>query len=53
MNLDQTLGQICPITGLIGSIIIMCGVLKFFGANIPIRGDGWQIILAGWEMKAF
>lgn len=37
MSVDQALGQARPILSIIGSIIIVVGLAKFFGFNVP-----WQ-----------
>jgi hypothetical protein len=48
MSLDQALGQIRPLTVLIGKALIIAGLLKFFGVNVPINGSGLEIAVAGW-----
>lgn len=52
MNADQIFGQVRPILSLIGSIIIVVGLLKFFGVNINVlQGSGIEIAAAGFLMK--
>lgn len=52
MNLDHSLGQIRPILSLIGSAIIVVGVLKFFGVNINVlNGGGLELAAIGWLVK--
>ena len=36
---------------LIGSALIIAGLMKFFGINVPISGDGLHIAVAGWLLK--
>lgn len=43
--------QVRPILSLVGSIIIIVGLLKFFGLNIPLNGSGLEIAVAGFLMK--
>ena len=52
MNADQVFGQLRPILQLVGSILIVAGLLKFFGLNIPINGSGLEIAIAGYLTKA-
>ena len=51
MNLDQTLGQIRPLTVLIGTVCIIAGLAKFFGAPVPLYHQWWELGLAGWLLK--
>lgn len=51
MNIDQTIGQVRPITTLVGTVLIIAGLCKFFGVQIPISGSGLEIAVAGWLMK--
>ena len=52
MNADQVFGQIRPILSLIGSVIIVIGLLMFFGVNINIlHGTGLEVGVAGFLMK--
>lgn len=53
MNADQIFGQVRPILSLIGSILIVVGLLKFFGVNINVMsGSGLEIGVAGYLLKA-
>lgn len=52
MNFDQAMGQIRPILSIIGSVLIVAGLLKFFGMAIPIQGGGLEIAVAGFLMKS-
>jgi hypothetical protein len=49
--MDQALAQIRPILSLIGSIVIIIGLVKFMGINIPVNGSGLEIAVAGWLTK--
>ena len=40
-----------PIAALIGTLLIIAGLAKFFGVNIPIGGSGLEIAVAGWRLK--
>ena len=51
MDLNQALSPIRPIAQLVGTVLIIGGLLKFFGVNIPINGGGLEIAVAGWLMK--
>ena len=52
MDLNQALGPVRPITAMIGTVLIIAGLCKFFGVQIPINGSGLEIAVAGWLMKA-
>lgn len=52
MQIDSALSQIRPITSLIGSALIIAGLLDFAGVNIPQVGDGLRLAVAGFLMKA-
>jgi hypothetical protein len=52
-DINKALGQVRPILGLVGSIIIAVGILKFFGVQVPIRGSGLELAVAGFLIKAF
>lgn len=52
MDLNQALAPARPILQLIGALLIIAGLCKFFGINIPINGSGLEIAVAGWLMKA-
>ena len=51
MNIDQIIGPARPILVLAGSLLIIAGLCKFFGFNVPINGSGLEIAVAGWLMK--
>ena len=51
MTSDQIFGQLRPILSLIGSVIIVAGLLKFYGVQIPISGGGLEIAVSGWLLK--
>lgn len=51
-DINQALAPIRPILSLIGSAIIVAGLLKFFGVSIPVSGSGIELAAAGWLMKA-
>ena len=40
-----------PIAALIGTLLIIAGLAKFFGVNIPIGGGGLEIAVAGYLLK--
>lgn len=52
MNVPNIFGEARPLLSLIGSIVIIVGLLKFFGVNIGIGPDGLQLALAGFLIKA-
>lgn len=45
-EINRVLGQVRPILGLVGSVLIVIALLKFFGIQVPMRG-GWMEIGAG------
>jgi hypothetical protein len=51
MDINQALAPIRPIAALIGTLLIIAGLAKFFGVNIPIGGGGLEIAVAGWLLK--
>lgn len=51
-DINSALSQIRPILSLIGSAVIVAGLLKFFGVGIPVSGSGIELAAAGWLMKA-
>lgn len=51
MDIKTALAQIRPIASLIGTVLILAGLAKFFGVQIPI-GGGLEIAVAGYLMKA-
>lgn len=52
MDLNQAMTPVRPILQIIGSICIVIGLLKFFGANIGISYPGLELAVAGWLMKS-
>lgn len=57
MNINQLVTQFMShlpaILALIGSALIVVGLLKFFGVHINIvRGSGLEIAVAGYLLKA-
>jgi len=52
MNPDQALAQVRPILKLIGTVLIVIGIAKFFGFQIPMRGSGLEIAVAGYLTKS-
>lgn len=52
MDINQALAPIKPIASLIGTVLILAGLAKFFGVNIPIGGGGLEIAVAGWLLKS-
>lgn len=52
MNVDQIFGQLRPILSLVGSALIIVGLLKFFGVQITlVSGSGLELAVAGWLTK--
>ena len=52
MNLDHAFSQVRPILQLIGSVVIIVGVLKFFGVNINVlNGSGLEVAAIGFLIK--
>lgn len=52
MDLNQAINPIRPFAVLVGTILILAGLAKFFGLNIPISGGGLEIAVAGWLLKS-
>ena len=52
MNVDQALGQVRPILKLVGTALIAVGIAKFFGFDMPMKGSGLEIAVAGFLMKS-
>jgi hypothetical protein len=52
MEFDKAMAPVRPILGIIGSVLIVAGLAKFFGVNIGIGGGGLEIAVAGWLMKS-
>ena len=53
MNLDPNaiFGQLRPLLSLVGSVVIIAGVLKYFGVNIPVSGSGLELAAIGFLIK--
>lgn len=51
MDLNQALNPLRPFAQLAGAVLIIGGLLKFFGIDIPVNGSGIEIAAAGWLMK--
>lgn len=52
MDMNQTLGQVRPITSLVGTVVLIAGLLKFFGVNIPIGYPGLELAVAGYLLRS-
>lgn len=53
LNADQIFGQLRPLLQLVGSVLIIVGLLKFFGVDINfISGSGLEIAVAGWLTRS-
>ena len=44
MDINQALAPIRPIAALIGTLLIIAGLAKFFGVQIPIGGGGLEML---------
>jgi len=51
MDLNQALAPVRPITSLIGTVLIVVGLLKYFGVAIGIGGAGLELAVAGFLLK--
>ena len=51
MDLNQAIAPVRPLTQLIGTLLIIAGVLKFFGVQIPVAGSGLELAAIGWLTK--
>lgn len=51
MNVDAIFGQARPILALVGTVLIVAGLAKFGGLNVPINSSWWELGLAGWLCK--
>ncbi len=51
MDINAALAPIRPIASLVGTVLILAGLAKFFGVQIPIGGSGLEIAVAGWRLK--
>lgn len=47
MQLPDIFGQFRPLLSLVGSLVIVAGLAKFAGVNVPISGSGLEIAVAG------
>lgn len=52
MDLNQALAPVRPLTLLVGTLLIIAGVLKFFGINIPVNGSGVELAAIGFFCRA-
>lgn len=52
MDMNQALGQVRPITSLVGTVVLIAGLLKFFGVNIPIGYPGLELAVAGYLLRS-
>lgn len=52
MDINQALAPLRPILSVVGSVIIIVGLLKFFGVQIPVTFPGLELAAAGWLMKS-
>lgn len=53
MDLNRALSTVRPFTQLIGIVLIVVGLLKFFGvASIGIGGGGLELAVAGFLCKS-
>lgn len=53
MDINQALGAIRPFTQLIGIVLIVVGLLKFFGvASVGLGGGGLELAVAGFLCKS-
>ncbi len=51
MNADAIFGQARPLLQLLGSVLIVAGLLKLCGLNVPINVSWWELGLAGFLCK--
>ena len=51
MDLNQVLAPARPLMALAAQVLIIAGLLKFAGINIPITGSGLEIAVAGFLLK--
>lgn len=51
IDINQAFAPIKPLAHLCGTLLILAGLAKFFGVNIPISGGGLEIAVAGWLLK--
>lgn len=51
MNADAIFGQARPLLQLVGAALIVAGLAKFCGLNVPISAAWWEVAAAGWFCK--
>lgn len=51
MDINQALNPLRPFLTLAGTLLILAGLAKFFGVNIPVNGSGLEIAVAGYLLK--
>lgn len=51
MDINAVITPIRPIAVIVGTVLLIAGLAKFFGVNIPISGGGLEIAVAGWLLK--
>lgn len=51
IDLNQALSPLRPLTQLVGTVLLLAELAKFFGVNIPISGSGLEIAVAGYLLK--
>ena len=52
MDLNTALQPVRPLTQLLGKVLIIVGVVMFFGVNVPFNHSWWEVGLAGWLMQS-
>lgn len=52
MDLNQILGPLRPFLQLAGTFLIIAGLAKFFGIDIPVSHSGLEIAVAGFLAKS-
>lgn len=52
IDLNQAIAPIRPLAQLVGTVLLLAGLAKFFGIDIPINGGGLEIAVAGWLLKS-
>lgn len=50
-DLNSALGQLRPILSLVGAALIIVGLLKFFGVQIPFGKGALELAVAGFLIK--
>lgn len=51
MDINAVITPIRPIAIMAGTVLLIAGLAKFFGVNIPISGGGLEIAVAGYLLK--